>query len=109
MQTLIVFVVLLSSAVALGASSYALRCCRFRTHTAASLVFPLRATAVLSAIVALRAWLEMLPAVQALLAWFSTVALPVGMLLWPSPGHFFQSLLQRRPVVPELRRSIRWH
>lgn len=107
MQTLIVLVVLLSSAVALGASWYALRCCRFRNHT--SLVFPLRTTAILSAIVVLRAWLEMLPPVQALLAWFSTVALPVGMLLWPSPGHFFQSLLQRRPVVPELRRSIRWH
>jgi hypothetical protein len=82
MQALIVFVISLSSASALGAACLVSRFQYSRTHVA--LLFPLRATAIVSSVVVLRGWLEMLPVAQACFAWISTVALPVAMLLWPA-------------------------
>ncbi len=82
MQALIVFVISLSSASALGAACFVSRFRYSRTH--AALLFPLRATAIVSSVVVLRGWLEMLPPAQAGFAWMSTIALPVAVLLWPS-------------------------
>jgi hypothetical protein len=42
--------------------------------------FPARATAILAAIVALRAWLEVLDSTSATLAWLTTLILPMSAL-----------------------------
>jgi hypothetical protein len=43
--------------------------------------FPSRVTAILAAIVALRAWIEVLGGVHGALVWFSTLVVPVTVLL----------------------------
>lgn len=79
MSILIPLLLFASSAVALGFAWSALPSQRWWSRPLPA--FPAQVTAAPAALVALRAWIEVLGAVQGALAWLSTLAVPLIILV----------------------------
>lgn len=62
--------------------------------------FPAHTTAAMSALVALRGWIELLGALHGIVAWASTLALPLAVLFFAAAPRLRSRGLQPQPPVP---------